>query len=62
MYPRDVKNPLTEDMILKGELEPTNEGYALAKVVTARLCEYISREDEGYQQAGEHPKSHKTAG
>lgn len=44
MYPRNAKNPLTEDMILKGELEPTNEGYALAKVVTARLCEYINRE------------------
>lgn len=44
MYPRNAENPLTEDMILKGELEPTNEGYALAKVVTARLCEYINRE------------------
>lgn len=45
MYPRNASNPLHEDMVLKGELEPTNEGYALAKVVTARLCEYISRED-----------------
>ena len=44
MYPRDVERPLTEDMVLTGELEPTNEGYALAKIVTARLCEYISRE------------------
>jgi len=35
--------------VLKGELEPTNEGYALAKVVTARLCEYISREDASCQ-------------
>ena len=44
MYPRDSDKPLAEEMVLKGELEPTNEGYALAKVVCARLCEYISRE------------------
>ena len=31
MYPRDAKNPLSEELILKGELEPTNEGYAIAK-------------------------------
>lgn len=48
MYPRDVQNPLSEDLILKGELEPTNEGYALAKVASARLCEYISREDASF--------------
>ena len=33
MYPRNASNPLTEDLILQGELEPTNEGYALAKIV-----------------------------
>ena len=48
MYPRDAKSPLTEDLILKGELEPTNEGYAIAKVTTTRLCEYIHREDNSY--------------
>lgn len=46
MYPRNAPNPLQEDMVLKGELEPTNEGYALAKIVVARLCEYISKTDE----------------
>tara|TARA_R110001583_G_scaffold179067_1_gene335561 strand:+ start:8040 stop:8966 length:927 start_codon:yes stop_codon:yes gene_type:complete len=45
MYPRDAHNPLSEDLILKGELEPTNEGYALAKVTSTRLCEYISKEN-----------------
>lgn len=45
MYPRDANNPLSEDMILKGELEPTNEGYALAKIATTKLCEYIVQED-----------------
>ena len=49
MYPRNRNEPLTENMVLNGELEPTNEGYALAKVVTARLCEYIMREDKNYQ-------------
>jgi GDP-L-fucose synthase len=49
MYPRNHSEPLSEEMVLKGELEPTNEGYALAKVVTARLCEYIMREDTSYQ-------------
>jgi GDP-L-fucose synthase len=49
MYPRNRSEPLKEEMVLKGELEPTNEGYALAKVVTARLCEYIMREDASYQ-------------
>ncbi len=44
MYPRNAKNPLSEDLILKGELEPTNEGYALAKIFSTRLCQYINTE------------------
>lgn len=49
MYPRNHNEPLSEELVLKGELEPTNEGYALAKVVAARLCEYITREDASFQ-------------
>ncbi|WP_334188948.1 GDP-L-fucose synthase family protein [Noviherbaspirillum sp.] len=49
MYPRNRRDALREEMVLTGELEPTNEGYALAKVVTARLCEYVSREDGDYR-------------
>lgn len=49
MYPRAAKNPLREGMILTGELEPTNEGYALAKIMATRLCQYIRREDESAQ-------------
>jgi GDP-L-fucose synthase len=45
MYPRNAKNPLSEDLILKGELEPTNEGYAIAKAMSTRLCEYIMIEE-----------------
>ena len=48
-YPCDVPNPLKEEVILTGKLEPTNEAYALAKVVTLRLCEYIKRENSNYQ-------------
>ena len=47
MYPRDFKGPLTEEAILAAPLEPTNEGYALAKISAARLCSYIS-EKHGY--------------
>ena len=36
---------LTEDRILTAPLEPTNEGYALAKIMTMRLVEYAARED-----------------
>jgi len=48
MYPRSHDDPLREEMVLSGELEPTNEGYALAKIVTMRLCEYIARENPEY--------------
>ena len=48
-YPRDYKNPLKEEYVLQGELEPTNEGYALAKVSILRMCEYISREYPDFQ-------------
>lgn len=49
MYPRNIEGSLSEDLILKGELEPTNEGYALAKIATARLGDYINREDSSFQ-------------
>lgn len=49
MYPRNAKNPLNEDLILKGELESTNEGYALAKIFALKLCEYIHKEDETFK-------------
>jgi GDP-L-fucose synthase len=45
MYPRFAENPLQEHSILSGELEPTNEGYALAKIMATRLCQYIQNEN-----------------
>ena len=48
MYPRNAENPLKEHDILTGELEPTNEGYAIAKIFTQRLCSYIVTEDNSF--------------
>lgn len=45
MYPRAGANPLREEQVLDGELEPTNEGYALAKIYAARLCMYLRRQE-----------------
>jgi GDP-L-fucose synthase len=44
MYPRDYRQPLVENDILQAPLEPTNEGYAIAKIAGAKLCAYTSRE------------------
>lgn len=44
MYPKDKDTALLEDDILTGPLEPTNEGYALAKIATAKLCMFISKQ------------------
>ena len=40
MYPREGHNPLKEESLLTGPLEPTNEGYAIAKIAVSRLCKY----------------------
>jgi len=48
MYPRNHEDVLTEDLILAGELEPTNEGYAIGKIFATRLCQYIRREDPAF--------------
>jgi GDP-L-fucose synthase len=48
MYPKNFNGRLTEDLILKGELESTNEAYAIAKIAIARLCDYVMREDKNY--------------
>lgn len=44
MYPFEAENPLSENAILTGALEQTNEGYALAKIFAQRFCSYINRE------------------
>jgi GDP-L-fucose synthase len=42
MYPKDYRQPLRESDILQAPLEPTNEGYAIAKIAGAKLCEYAT--------------------
>ena len=43
-YPKNASQPLKEECLLSGELEPTNEGYALAKIVIAKLCQFYSQQ------------------
>jgi GDP-L-fucose synthase len=38
IYPRHATQPITEDQLLTGPLEPTNEAYALAKIAGIKLC------------------------
>jgi len=44
MYPKDQTSKLKEEDILTGPLEPTNEGYAIAKITVSKLCEYAKSE------------------
>jgi GDP-L-fucose synthase len=40
IYPKITKLPIKEEYLLSSYLEKTNEGYALAKIITLKLCEY----------------------
>lgn len=42
MYPADTRQPILESQILTGELEKTNEGYALAKILAAKYVSMIA--------------------
>lgn len=44
MYPSHLKGPMEESQITGGNFEKTNEGFALSKVVSLKLCEYISND------------------
>lgn len=44
IYPRDCPQPMKEEYLLTGPLEPTNEGYALSKIVGLKLAEYYKRQ------------------
>ena len=44
MYPKDLDGVLTEDRLLTARLEPTNEGYALAKIAGCKLTTALGRE------------------
>ncbi|MBI1989839.1 MAG: GDP-L-fucose synthase [Betaproteobacteria bacterium] len=44
IYPRDCAQPIKEDYLLTGPLEPTNEPYAIAKIAGIKLCESYNRQ------------------
>ena len=46
IYPRDCPQPIREDYLLTGPLEPTNEPYAIAKIAGIKLCESYNRQYE----------------
>ena len=47
IYPRDAEQPIAEDALLTGPLEPTNEWYAIAKIAGIKLC-------QAYRKQGGH--------
>jgi GDP-L-fucose synthase len=44
IYPKKAKQPIKEEYLLSGKLEPTNEAYALAKIIGVKSCEYYNRQ------------------
>ncbi len=44
IYPKHAPQPMAEDSLLTGPLEPTNEAYAVAKIAGLKLCEYYRKQ------------------
>ncbi len=44
IYPKNARQPLREEYLLDGKLEPTNEGYAVAKISAIKLCRYMNEQ------------------
>jgi nucleoside-diphosphate-sugar epimerase len=44
IYPKGIPQPMREDALLTGTLEPTNEPYAIAKIAGIKLCESYNRQ------------------
>ncbi|MAW39351.1 MAG: GDP-fucose synthetase [Kiritimatiellaceae bacterium] len=44
IYPKDAEQPMVEEALLTGPLEPTNEPYAIAKIAGIRLCDAYNRQ------------------
>lgn len=44
IYPKLAPQPLKEESLLTGPLEPTNEGYALAKIAAIRMCRHYNEQ------------------
>lgn len=44
IYPKFAEQPIQEESLLSGSLEPTNEAYAIAKIAGVKLCEYYRKQ------------------
>ena len=44
IYPKHASQPMREDCLLTGPLEPTNEGYAIAKIAGLKMCQAYRRQ------------------
>lgn len=44
IYPKACPQPIKEEYLLSGYLEPTNEGYALAKIAGLKMCQFFKRQ------------------
>jgi GDP-L-fucose synthase len=44
IYPKMAPQPLKEEYLLTGSLEPTNEAYAIAKIAVIKLCDYYNKQ------------------
>lgn len=44
IYPKHAPQPMSEDCLLTGSLEPTNEAYAIAKITGLKLCQYYRKQ------------------
>jgi GDP-L-fucose synthase len=44
IYPKNCPQPMKEEYLLSGHLEPTNEAYALAKIAGLKMCQFFKRQ------------------
>jgi GDP-L-fucose synthase len=44
IYPKNSIQPIKEEYLLKGKLEPTNEAYAIAKIAGVKMCEFYNKQ------------------
>jgi GDP-L-fucose synthase len=44
IYPKITPQPIKEEYLMTNELEPTNEGYALSKIVGLKMCQYYNKQ------------------
>lgn len=44
IYPKFASQPMSEEALLTGTLEPTNEGYAIAKIAGIKMCDYYRKQ------------------